>query len=178
MGVSHYAWSSSPLRRYVDLVNQRQLIACIRSEASPYAAGDADLFAIVSAFDAAYGAYAEFQERMERYWGLRWMRQENVGRMAATVIRGDVLRLAGIPFVTRLPGLPELPRGQQLELDILGGDEIDLTLEARVHRVLDAAAAEEAAAADDEVETEAAPGPLPGAAPASVAERSDDGSIA
>lgn len=139
LGVSHYAWSSSPLRRYVDLVNQRQLVACIRGEPAPYAAGDADLFAIVSAFDAAYGAYAEFQERMERYWGLRWLRQENVSRIPASVIRGDVLRLSGIPFVTRLPGLPELPRGQQLELDILGGDEIDLALEARVHRLLEAA---------------------------------------
>ena len=118
IGVSHYAWSSSPLRRYVDLVNQRQLIACVRNEPAPYAANDADLFAIVSGFDAAYGAYAEFQERMERYWGLRWLRQENVQRIGATVIRGDVLRLDGLPFVTRLPGLPELPRGQQLELDV------------------------------------------------------------
>jgi exoribonuclease-2 len=153
MGVSHYAWSSSPLRRYVDLVNQRQLIACIRNDPAPYSANDADLFAIVSAFDAAYGAYAEFQERMERYWGLRWLRQEDVRRMTATVIRGDVLRLSGIPFITRLPGLPELPRGQQLELDILGGDEIDLTLEARVHRVMEAAGADEL---DEEFADEAA----------------------
>ena len=151
MGVSHYAWSSSPLRRYVDLVNQRQLIACIRNDPAPYAANDADLFAIVSAFDAAYGAYAEFQERMERYWGLRWMRQEDVRRMAATVIRGDVLRLSGIPFITRVPGLTELPRGQQLELDILGGDEVDLTLEARVHRVMDAAKAAEVEGLEDEL---------------------------
>jgi len=151
MGVSHYAWSSSPLRRYVDLVNQRQLIACIRNDPAPYAANDADLFAIVSAFDAAYGAYAEFQERMERYWGLRWLRQEDVRRMTATVIRGDVLRLSGIPFITRLPGLPELPRGQQLELDILGGDEVDLTLEARVHRVMDAAMATEVEGLEEEL---------------------------
>ena len=136
IGVSHYAWSTSPLRRYVDLVNQHQLIACVRNEAAPYAAGDADLFSIVSGFDAAYGAYAEFQERMERYWGLRWLRQEDVKRIGATVIRGDVLRLSGLPFVARLPGLPELPRGQQLELDVIGGDPVDLTLEARVHRVL------------------------------------------
>jgi exoribonuclease-2 len=60
MGVSHYAWSTSPLRRYVDLVNQRQLIACVRNEAALYAGNDADLFAIVSAFDAAYGR-AEFR---------------------------------------------------------------------------------------------------------------------
>ena len=135
IGVTHYAWSTSPLRRYVDLVNQRQLIACASGAAAPYSNRDADLFAVVSGFDAAYGAYAEFQEKMERYWGLRWMRQEDIRRIDASVIRGDVLRLAGLPFVTRLPGLPDLPRGQHLELDILGGDELDLTLEARLHRV-------------------------------------------
>jgi len=175
MGVSHYAWSSSPLRRYVDLVNQRQLIACIRNDPAPYAANDADLFAIVSAFDAAYGAYAEFQERMERYWGLRWMRQEDVRRMAATVIRGDVLRLSGIPFITRVPGLTELPRGQQLELDILGGDEVDLTLEARVHRVMDAAMAAEVEGLEEELIDEPTsvdrvePSPGPETPPASAA---------
>jgi exoribonuclease-2 len=135
IGVTHYAWSTSPLRRYVDLVNQRQLISCVVERAPPYSSRDADLYGIVSGFDAAYGAYAEFQEKMERYWGLRWIRQETIQRIGASVIRGDVLRLAGLPFVTRLPGLPELPRGQQLELDIIGGDELDLTLQARVHRV-------------------------------------------
>ena len=155
IGVDHYAWSTSPLRRYVDLVNQRQLLACVRDEPPPYRSKDADLFSIVSGFEALYGAYAEFQQRMERYWALRWLRQENCTRIAATVIRGDVLRMDGMPLITRLPGLPELPRGQRLELDILGTDEIDLSLQARVRQVLsaqseidpedDALAAEEAA---------------------------------
>ena len=155
IGVSHYAWSSSPLRRYVDLVNQRQLIACVGKRPAPYSSNDADLFAIVSGFDAAYSAYAEFQQRMERYWAQRWIRQESIQRLGATVIRGDVLRLVGLPYVTRLPGLPELPRGQRLELDVLGTDDIDLTLEARVHRVLteqveDVEDGEEAAPADSD----------------------------
>jgi exoribonuclease-2 len=138
IGVDHYAWSTSPLRRYVDLVNQRQLIACAQDEPPPYRAKDADLFSIVSGFEALYGAYADFQQRMERYWALRWIRQERVRRLSATVIKGDVLRVDGMPFITRLPGLPELPRGQRLELDVLGTNEIDLTLEARVHQVLSA----------------------------------------
>ena len=158
MGVSHYAWSTSPLRRYVDLVNQRQLIACVRNESAPYAGNDADLFAIVSAFDAAYSAYAEFQERMERYWSLRWLQQEGLQRVVASVIRGDVLRLAGLPFVTRLPGLPELPRGQQLELEIVATDLVDLTLGARVHRLLDATDVQL-----DELEDEPSPADAPAA---------------
>ena len=136
IGVARYAWCTSPLRRYVDLVNQRQLLACVRNEPPPYAPNDAELFGIVSGFESAYGAYAEFQQKVERYWSLRWLEQEQLARIDATVLRGDVLRIDGVPFITRLPGLADLPRGQRLELDVVATDAIDLTLEARVHRVL------------------------------------------
>lgn len=142
MGVAQYSWASSPLRRMVDLVNQRQLIALAQGAPPPYAANDAELFAIVSSFEAAYSAYADFQDRMERYWCLRWLRQEGTSRVGATVLKGDVLRLDGLPMVTRLPGLPELARGQRVELDVLGLDEVDLTLEARLHQVLAAQVSE------------------------------------
>ena len=147
IGVEHYAWCTSPLRRYVDLVNQRQLLACIREEAPPYASNDAELFGIVSGFESAYAAYAEFQQKLERYWSLRWLEQEKVTRIGATVLKSDVLRLDGVPFITRLPGLAELPRGQKLELDVVGTDHVELTLEARVHRVL---AAQTTVETDDE----------------------------
>lgn len=136
IGVDHYAWSSSPLRRYVDLVNQRQLIAAARGAPAPYAPNDAELFAIVSAFDAAYTAYADFQNRMERFWCLRWLRQEQITRTAATVLKGDVVRLDHMPLVVRMPGLPVLARGRRIEVDVLGQDEVDTTLELRLHRVL------------------------------------------
>ena len=138
IGVQHYAWCTSPLRRYVDLVNQRQLLACIGEQAPPYASNDAELFGIVSGFESAYAAYAEFQQKLERYWSLRWLEQEKMTRIGATVLKSDVLRLDGVPFITRLPGLPDLPRGQKLELDVVATDHVDLTLEARVHQVLPA----------------------------------------
>ncbi len=152
MGVDHYAWSSSPLRRYVDLVNQRQIVATARGAAPPYAANDAELFAIVSGFDSAYTSYAEFQERLERYWCLRWLRQEGVKRIAATVVKGDLLRVDGLPLLTRVPGLPELPRGQRLELDLIALDEVNLAIEARLHQLLAQQAAE---TLEDEEDTDA-----------------------
>jgi len=101
---------------------------------------------------------------MDRYWSLRWLRQEGITRVSASVIKGDVLRVDGMPFITRLPGLPELPRGQRLELDVLGTHEIDLVLEARVHQVLAAQAPVDPE--DDAIaEEEAAPGPENGTAP-------------
>ncbi|MFN8822989.1 MAG: ribonuclease catalytic domain-containing protein [Betaproteobacteria bacterium] len=159
IGVDHYAWSSSPLRRYVDLVNQRQIVAAARGVAPAYAASDAELFAIVSGFDAAYTHYAEFQERLERYWCLRWLKQENLRRIAAAVVKGDLLRFDGLPLLTRVPGLPELPRGQRLELDLLGLDEVNLSIEARLHQLLAQQVAEEALEDEEEavVDETAAP---------------------
>lgn len=153
MGVPHYTWCSSPLRRYVDLVNQRQLIAAVRGEAPPYPANDADLFGIVSSFDAAYTSYGEFQERLERYWCLRWLRQEGVARVGATVLKPDLLRIDDLPLLTRVAGLPMLERGQRVELDVLGIDEVDLTVELRLRRVL-----QETAGRIDELEEETADG--------------------
>ena len=149
IGVPYYTWCTSPLRRYVDLVNQQQLVAAVRGEAAPYPANDADLYGIVSSFDAAYATYGEFQERLERYWCLRWLRQEGVSRVAATVLKPDLLRIDDMPLLTRAVGLPMLERGQRVELDVLDIDEVDLTVGLRLRRVL-----QEAAGRIDELDEE------------------------
>src|SRR5262249_39689315 len=68
LGLSHYLWASSPLRRYSDLVNQRQLLAAIGGAKLPYAENDAELQAALADFEATYSSYADFQDRMEHYW--------------------------------------------------------------------------------------------------------------
>lgn len=140
LGVDQYAWSTSPLRRYTDLVNQWQILACIEHGvtaplAAPFKPRDADLFAIVSAFDAAYAGYADFQSNMERYWCLRWLQQESARNVDAVVLKDEVLRLVEIPLVLRMPGLPQLARGLQVKLELLRWDEVDLTVEARLLEV-------------------------------------------
>jgi exoribonuclease-2 len=102
----------------------------------PYPANDADLYGIVSSFDAAYALYGEFQERLERYWCLRWLRQEGVARVGATLLKPDLIRIDDLPLLTRVPGLPPLDRGQRAEFDVLGIDELDLAVELRLHRIL------------------------------------------
>jgi exoribonuclease-2 len=141
LGVDQYAWSTSPLRRYVDLVNQWQIIACIQNGitaplVAPFKPKDADLFAIVSGFDAAYAAYADFQNNMERYWCLRWLGQEQQTQVDAVVLKDEVLRLVEIPLIIRLAGMPAVARGAQVRLDILRWDELDLSVEARLLEML------------------------------------------
>ncbi len=137
LGVDQYAWSTSPLRRYTDLVNQWQILACAEHGVTaplvaPFKPRDANLFAIVSAFDAAYAAYNEHQQNMERYWCLRWLGQQEARQVDAVVLKDEVLRLVDIPLIVRLPGMPPVARGAQVKLDILRWDEVDLTIEARL----------------------------------------------
>lgn len=124
LGVACYAWSTSPLRRYVDLINQRQILAAVHGERPPYAANDTALMAAVRDFELAYDAYADFQRRMERYWCLRWLIQEGVTEMDAVVIRENLIRMEGLPLVTRVSGAPTLNPGDRLcvalgEIDLL-----------------------------------------------------------
>lgn len=145
LGVDQYAWSSSPLRRYTDLVNQWQILACIEHGvtaplAAPFKPRDADLFAIVSAFDAAYSAYADFQSTMERYWCLRWLAQQKATQVDAVVLKDEVVRLVDIPLVIKLPGMPQVPRGTVVKLDLIRWDEVDLTVEARLLEIFAACA--------------------------------------
>ncbi len=136
IGVSQYAWCTSPLRRYVDLVNQRQLISAVQDTEACYRPSDTDLFTIVANFTTVYGAYSDFQRKMERFWSLRWIEQEGYKTIEAVVVKGELIRIEGLPFTQRMPGLPELPRGQKILLDVLGVDYVDVLLDARLREVL------------------------------------------
>jgi len=140
LGVAHYAWASSPLRRYVDLVNQRQLISALREVPPAYAKNDTALFTILRDFDAAYTTYNEFQRHMERYWCLRWLLQEKVKQAEATVLRENLVKLDDIPLVGRIHSLPELPPNTRVTLEIGDIDLLDLNFDARYLANVDATA--------------------------------------
>ena len=153
LGVAQYAWSSSPLRRYVDLINQWQLISLL-SDLTPHFGGKGKnsndaLFAAMRDFDLTYAAYAEFQRGMEKFWCLRWLQQENVREIDATVRRETLVKLDHLPQLLRVPSLPELPPGQRVRLTIESIDELTLDLNCRYVETLNAASE---ATADDELE--------------------------
>ncbi|MFC4160247.1 ribonuclease catalytic domain-containing protein [Chitinimonas lacunae] len=132
LGVAQYAWASSPLRRAVDFINQQQLVALLDAETPRYARNDPMLFAAMRDFDQTYNAYADFQAKMERYWCLRWLEQENISEPTATVLKENLVRFDGLPLVARIAGLPELPRGTPVRLQRVGIDYLDLALECRL----------------------------------------------
>lgn len=131
LGVSHYLWASSPLRRYADLVNQRQIIAAVNGVRPPYADNDASLFGALADFEATYANYAEFQTRMEHYWCLRWLVQENVADTTGTVIRENLVRFDALPLVVRLADMPVLAIDTRVRIAIGRIDLLANTLECR-----------------------------------------------
>ena len=132
LGLTHYLWASSPLRRYSDLVNQRQLVSVLAGARAPYAENDAELFAILADFEATYSQYAEFQDRMEHYWCLRFLLQEKITETTATVIRDNLVRFDRLPLVLRLADLPASPPDRPVRVAVVAVDLLDATLECRV----------------------------------------------
>jgi exoribonuclease II len=135
MGVAHYAWCTSPLRRYVDLLNQWQLIACLRhgrtaALAAPFKPRDAALFAILSSFDAAYAAYNGFQQQIERYWCLKHLQQSGTTELTASVLRDGLVRVETLPLVFKAVGCDALERGALVRLRVTGIDLLTLELHA------------------------------------------------
>jgi exoribonuclease II len=118
LGVAQYAWCTSPLRRYVDLANQRQLVSLLTQAEPRWPKRSPELLDAARRFELTYDAYNEFQRGMERYWVLRWFHQEGITRFAATVLREDLVRARELPLVTRVPGLADQPPGTHVWIDV------------------------------------------------------------
>ena len=152
MGVPQYTWATSPLRRYVDLVNQWQIIAAARhgrtaALVAPFKPKDAMLFSVISQFDAAYTAYNDFQRAIERFWTLRWLQQNNVTELDGVALKDGLVRADTVPLVFKALGCEALPRNAHVRVRITGIDLLTLDLHANLASRLDDAPA--APPADD-----------------------------
>jgi exoribonuclease-2 len=166
MGVAQYTWATSPLRRYVDLVNQWQIVACARhgrtaALAAPFKPKDTALFAVISGFDAAYAAYNDFQSGIERYWTLKHLEQSGTTELEASVMKDGLVRAEALPLVFRATGADNLPRGARVRVRVGGTDLLTLDVHASVvARIDDASFAADAAADDAGDDAVEAAGPL------------------
>ena len=160
MGLDQYAWCTSPLRRAVDLINQRQLIALLNQEEAPYAKEGDALKVIIRDFDQTYQAYNDFQTRMERYWCLQYLIQEGIKEVTAVVWRENLVRLDGMFFITKVPSLPETKVGTKVSLEVKAIDTLLMELNCKFKHVIEGETEEvpevEAEAAEAEAVKEAA----------------------
>ena len=159
MGVKQYTWATSPLRRYVDLVNQWQIVACARhgrtaALVAPFKPKDAELFSVISGFDAAYTAYNQFQNGLERWWTLRHLEQSGMTELDAAVMKDGLVRADHLPLVVRAAGCEQMPRGARVRIRVGGIDLLTLDAHATLVTRLDdpATPADDAAVDADEAE--------------------------
>ncbi len=168
IGVKSYAWSTSPLRRYTDMVNQWQIIACARhgktaALAAPFKPKDAELFSIISGFDAAYSAYNGYQAGMERFWTLKYLQQQGITELEATVFKEGyggsfMVRADTLPLVFPVLGAQGLARGARLRVKLGAIDEIALDVNGTLLERLDTPPASDTG--EDEGEDEPVAGPI------------------
>lgn len=166
IGVPCYAWSTSPLRRYTDLVNQWQLVACVQHGntaglVAPFKPKDANLMSIVSAFEDAYSAYNTHQATMERYWTLKYLQQQQVQEIDATVIKAfpgepPLVRAVDLPLVLGLAGAPVLERGALVRVRLGQVDTMALDVKATFVCLLETASP----STDDNTDEETTVGPI------------------
>ncbi len=141
MGLACYAWCTSPLRRYADLMNQWQLLACIEhgktaALAAPFKPKQAELLALIGGFEATYAGLQQWQSALERFWALRLLQQQGMQQAPGQVIRENLVRLDTLPLVLEVPHLEGLARGTRVMLALGEPDLLALTVSARSTGVL------------------------------------------
>ncbi|MBU6459565.1 MAG: RNB domain-containing ribonuclease [Proteobacteria bacterium] len=132
LGVNHYIWATSPLRRYADFYNQRQLLSLAGYQNPSSSENPEELYSLLHDFEQTYDAYAQFQRKMEKYWCLRYLLQENLHQVQGTVIKEGLIRLDNLPLVLKVPGTGETLVGQPVCLSIGQIDLLELTVQTHL----------------------------------------------
>ena len=138
LGLDYYAWCTSPLRRYSDLVNQWQLIALAKHGVTakmmaPFPPRDATLMGITADFESCYQTYAEYQDRLEKYWCLRWIAQDGDSKnVHVRHLKEGMSRVELVPLHLPVPELASHPRMTRAEVVVADIDLLQLTASVRV----------------------------------------------
>ena len=138
LGLDYYAWCTSPLRRYSDLVNQWQLIALAKHGVTakmmaPFPPRDATLMGIAADFESCYQAYGEFQDRLEKYWCLRWITQDGDSKnVYVRHLKEGMSRVELVPLQLPIPELASHPRMTRAEVAVADVDLLQLSAAVRV----------------------------------------------
>jgi len=155
LGLDYYAWCTSPLRRYSDLVNQWQLIALAKhgvtaKMVAPFPPRDAALMGIAADFESSYQTYGEYQDRLEKYWCLHWTIQDGESKSVhVRHLKEGMSRLELVPLHLPIPELAGHPRMARAEVVLTDIDLLQLSAAVRVLEIETKLEAPEVSADED-----------------------------
>jgi exoribonuclease II len=121
IGLDFYAQLSSPIRRYADLVLQRQLLGALEHGARHTPTyNDDELLTVLAGAENAEASGRELERRAKRYWILRYLeRHATDGPILAYVAReGQSAEPADYPVRGTLHGAPTLPNGMPIRVQV------------------------------------------------------------
>jgi exoribonuclease-2 len=126
LALDAYLQATSPIRRYADLLNQRQLHAALAGKPPPYSS--TQLLKVLESIEGPLADAQAVSKETRRFWALRYMRSVGAARrtIGATVLRTDLktplVEVDEIftPFLARIP-FPVVP-GDTVRLRIIAVD--------------------------------------------------------
>jgi exoribonuclease-2 len=121
IGLDFYAQLSSPIRRYADLVLQRQLLGALANRDHDTAIYTVDeLLTVLAGAENAEASGRELERRAKRYWILRYLERHALdGPILAYVVReGQSAELADFAVRGTLHGAPTLPNQMPIMVQV------------------------------------------------------------
>ncbi len=120
LGLSAYTQASSPIRRYADLVTQRQFTAMLTGVPVPY--GREELLQILANAEAAEQEIRSIEDRSTNYWLLEYLRRYKTEEPLAAVVLDQKGNVELQDYYLRA----KLSAGTKLR----PGDTVDVRIEA------------------------------------------------
>jgi len=137
LGVEPYTQVTSPIRRYFDLIVQRQLGAVLAGRGPVYA--KSRLKELAQEVDATVRRAGRARNMRQRYWLLKWLEARKGQELDALVMEPQMRRwsilLTDIMMLTSLPrggGQPEFKPGQALRVVVEKADAFHEILRVRL----------------------------------------------
>ncbi|WBF65432.1 MAG: RNB domain-containing ribonuclease [Candidatus Kinetoplastibacterium crithidii] len=142
IGVDQYIWSTSPLRRYIDLVNQWQIISIIKHNvsarlASPFKNKDSNLFTIIQEFEFKYNAICAFQNEIENFWSVQWLIQKKIEIINGFIIKENLVKIDEVPIIITVDNLPKLEKGTHIKIRIISINSSTLEIKTQYIESID-----------------------------------------
>ena len=122
LGADFYTQLTSPIRRYTDLVIQRQLSASLAGEELPYT--PEELLQVLAGADQSAQVARDVQRSSESYWMHEFMKRHKMDEDMAAIVVANIagaalVELEGYAMRIRMPSQEKLTLGTKLKVRIV-----------------------------------------------------------